>query len=133
MERGTNDSSQKLMQMLLDALLNTMNKQPADQLPGGKFWEPLEALIDQINSYEATNISGERQFAKMKVIQQKAPRMTMTKIENRKMFDSAVVWNESTPYVSFINTRIFFSICSWYSVCTRFFSSTSYHSTLITY
>ena len=87
-EEGPTDSSLKLMQMLLDALLNTINKQLADKLPGGKFWEPSEALREQTKSCVATNISGERQFAKMKVIQQKAPRMTMTKVESRKMFDS---------------------------------------------
>ena len=98
-----------------------------------RFWEPLEALIEQINSCEATNISGERQFAKIKVIQQKAPTMSVTKIENRKMFDSAVVWNELIPYVSFINTSIFCSICSSFLICTRLFRRVSYHSTCITY
>lgn len=82
------ESAVRLMQKLLDAILTIINRQLQDQLPGGIFWEPSQAVKDASKSCNATNMSGERKFAKMKAIQQRAPAMKMTKIEGRKMFKS---------------------------------------------
>ena len=78
----------QLMQDLLESLLKTKDRQLADHLPGGKLWDPSEELKEQSKSCILTNISGESQFAKMKVLQRKAPNVSMAKIEAKKMFDS---------------------------------------------
>ena len=63
----SNDSSNEetifLLQKLFSVCASVMEKQLADQLPGGKFWEPSEMLIKEAASCSSSNISGERKFA----------------------------------------------------------------------
>ena len=63
-----------------------MDRQMADYLQGGKLLDPSEELKEQTKSCVSSNIS-ERQFTKMKVIQQKYSNVTMARIEARKIFD----------------------------------------------
>ena len=84
---GSNGEARELLSCLLQAIIDLMDRQLANQLPGGKFWEPTYELRQQAKSCVSHNISRERKFAKMKSQQQKAPSMSMEKIEQKEMFD----------------------------------------------
>ena len=84
---GNKEEARELLSAMLQAIIDLIDRQLADQLPGGKFWEPTEELREQAKSCESHNISGERKFAKMKAQQSRAPSMSMEKIEQKEMFD----------------------------------------------
>ena len=43
-------------------IIDLIDRQLADQLPGGKFWKPAEELREQAKSCVSHNILGERKF-----------------------------------------------------------------------
>ena len=83
---GPCTNTRNLMKELLATIAEVVEKQLTDHLPGGRFWNPSSELREEVKSCVATNVSGERQFGRMKSFQTRAPSMTMTKIEGKQMF-----------------------------------------------
>ena len=64
MQSSHDDEATKgLLEELLKACLDVMDRQLESQLPGGKFWNPTPELRQVAASCPTTNISGERNFA----------------------------------------------------------------------
>ena len=80
--------AKELLQHLLQGILDIMDRQLKDQLPGGLFWNPSQKMMEEAKSCTATNISGERKFALLKAKQAIAPTMTTAKIEQKIMFSA---------------------------------------------
>ena len=67
-------------------LLEVVDQQLADQLPGGKYWQPSSELLEQTRSCHATDISGERVFGRVDAALKKAPNVSTEKVEAKVMF-----------------------------------------------
>ena len=68
-----NGKTVTLLQACCQACLIIIERQFKDQLPGGRFWDPSEALRHQARSCSATNISSERNFAVAHQVIHRAP------------------------------------------------------------
>ena len=77
------EDTQALLQELCRACVSVMERQLTSQLPGGKFWNPSEELINQARSCEATNISGERVFAMSDQLMARAHSAQISHVESK--------------------------------------------------
>lgn len=73
---------------MLGEIIVVCKRQLADQLRGGIFWEPSEELEEAASSCSTTNMSGERQFAKVDALLHRAPNITVGKVEAKVMYSS---------------------------------------------
>ena len=89
----------QLVQGLCGEILQVGKRQLADQLPGGEFWEPTDAIKAQAESCTSNNISGERIFAKLDSSIRRAPSAKMDFHEARIMFQSnkSSAWLDAKP------------------------------------
>ena len=84
---ATNDNMTiQLIQELCAACLLIVERQLKAQLPGGSFWEPNDDLRETGKSCQATNISGERNFAISDQALYRAKNATPGHIESKVMF-----------------------------------------------
>ena len=83
---SNNGKTITLLQDLCQASLIIIERQLKDQLPGGHYWDPSEALQHQVRSCSATNISGERNFAIVNQIIYCAKNAKPSYVESKVMF-----------------------------------------------
>lgn len=92
----TDAETAELFSKMCSKILEVMDRQLADQLPGGKFWDPSDHLQAQSRSCSSTNMSGERIFGRVDSTLKRAPNMTSEKVESRIMFSA----NKTTDWLS---------------------------------
>jgi hypothetical protein len=66
-------------------LADVIIRQCKDQLPGGKFWNQSQKLIQEAQATRANNISGERVFAHVDQYTHRSPNTTVGGIESHVM------------------------------------------------
>ena len=83
---SNNGKTITLLQDLCQASLIIIERQLKDQLPGGHYWDPSEALQHQSRSCSATYISGEKNFAIADQIMYHAKNAKPSHVESKVMF-----------------------------------------------
>lgn len=63
-----------------------MERQLADQMPGGSLWDPSPQLAQEAESCNSSNISGERIFGRVDALCKKAPNMRPEKLESKVLY-----------------------------------------------
>ena len=76
------------LKKMLHECITVCKRQLTDQLEGGLFWQPSDELLETASSCSATNISGERQFAKADSLLNKARNISVAKLESKLMFSA---------------------------------------------
>ena len=85
-QTSNDDKTVMLLQDLCQACLIIIERQLKDQLPGGCYFDPSEALQHQARSCSATNINGERNFAIADQIIYRAKNAKPSHVESKVMF-----------------------------------------------
>ena len=91
----TDISTESLLRSICSNILTVVDRQLADQLPEGKFWEPSNELRLEAESCCCHNISGERKMGMVDSLCRRCGNMTFDKMEARLMFKS----NKTGPWL----------------------------------
>ncbi|XP_063956979.1 uncharacterized protein LOC129262428 [Lytechinus pictus] len=91
------DQMEEPMRGMLMAALEVTKRQLQSQLPGGVFWEPSVEVREQAASCSSTNISGERNFARVDSHLHHARNISVGKLESKVMFkcNDTATWLKS--------------------------------------
>ena len=81
-----NQVTVKVLEKFCAAILVVLERQLHSQLPGGVFWEESNDVQQQAMSCSATNISGERNFARTDQVFHHAKNASAGHVESKVMF-----------------------------------------------
>ena len=76
------------MEILCATILIVLERQCADQLPGGKYYAPSEDMMQQASEVPTSNIISERDFALFDVLLKSKPAVTTVSLEALIMWTS---------------------------------------------
>ena len=102
--------TESLFSRMCSKILEKMEGQSADQLPGGHYWSPSPAFLAHSNSCGAANINGEHAFGHVNAALSRAPSATVDKVEAKTMYSANKTsnWlsgNSAEETVSLIETQ----------------------------
>lgn len=89
--------TQQALELVMASMLILLERQAADQLPGGKYWEPSEMVQAHASNVPTTNITSERDFAVLDFLVRLKPSARTLSHEAMVMWlhNGTVKWLES--------------------------------------
>lgn len=89
--------TQQALELVMSSMLILLERQAADQLPGGKYWEPSEQVQAHASNVPTTNILAERDFAILDLLVRQKPSARTLSYEAMVMWlhNGTVKWLES--------------------------------------